>query len=66
MIKNFKSRNFDRFSEIAIKEANKYFTIELGCAMLMAFICNLFVTSVSAKSFYDNPQTSNVTLFDAV
>lgn len=58
------SRNFDRRSEVAIKEANKYYAIELACALFVAFIGNLFVTSVAAKSLYGTPQANNITLFD--
>lgn len=63
---NLKSRDFDRQSEIAINEANRYYTIELAIAFFIAFLCNLFVTSVSAKSFHDTYQANNVTLQNAV
>jgi NRAMP (natural resistance-associated macrophage protein)-like metal ion transporter len=61
----FKSRNVDRRHESSIKEANIYYAIESGCALLLAFIVNLFVTSVSAKSLHDTPLASNITLFNA-
>lgn len=59
------SRNFDRSSEIAVKEANKYFAIESAFALFVSFVLNLFVTSVSAKSFYSTPQSTNITLFNS-
>ena len=61
----FQSRNFER-NELAIHEANKYYAIESGFALILAFVINLFVTSVSAKSFNSNPDTQNITLFNAV
>ncbi len=63
---NNKSRDFDRQSEFEISQANRYYGIELGGAFFLAFICNLFVTSVSAKSFYSTAQASNLTLENAV
>lgn len=58
------SRNFDRASEPAVKEANKYFAIESGMAIFVSFLLNLFVTSVSAKSFYKT-ESDNITLFNS-
>lgn len=58
------SRNFNRQSEVAIKEANSYFAIELGFSLFIAFLCNLFVTSVSAKSFFGTSMADKITLFD--
>jgi natural resistance-associated macrophage protein len=60
------SRMLDRRSESAIFEANKYFAIESGGAMFFSFLFNLFVTSVSSKSFFNTPDAKNVTLFNAV
>ena len=34
--------------------------------MFIAFMFNLFVTSVPAKSFFGTVQASNITLFEAV
>jgi hypothetical protein len=62
----FKSRDFDSESDFEITQANRYYSIELGGAFFLAFICNLFVTSVSAKSFYSTAQASNLTLENAV
>lgn len=59
------SRNIDRTSEIEVKEANKYFAIESGLALFVSFILNLFVTTVSAKSFYSTSQSTNITLFNS-
>jgi hypothetical protein len=63
---NLKTRSFDRKSENAIKEANKYYAIESGVALLISFVLNLFVTSVSAKSFNGTAEAANITLFNAV
>lgn len=58
------SRNFDQSSETGVKEANKYFAIESGMAIFVSFVLNLFVTSVSAKSFYKT-ESDNITLFNS-
>jgi Mn2+/Fe2+ NRAMP family transporter len=59
------SRSFER-NEVAIREANKYYAVESGFALTLAFVINLFVTSVSAKSFYGTPEAQNITLFNTV
>ena len=60
------SRTFYR-TESTIREANKYYGIESGISLFVAFIINLFVTSVSAKTFSSMSQNStvNITLFNA-
>ncbi|RNA04993.1 natural resistance-associated macrophage 2-like [Brachionus plicatilis] len=58
------SRNFERTSEPAVKEANKYFAIESAMALFVSFVLNLFITSVSAKSFYKT-ESDNITLFNS-
>lgn len=35
-------------------------------ALFASFLLNLFVTSVSAKTFYNTPEAANITLFNAV
>ena len=50
------------------KQLFQFFLISCfkACAMFIAFMCNLFVTSVSAKSFFGTVQAANITLFEAV
>ncbi len=49
---------------MAIKEANKYYAIELAVALFIAFMGNLFVTSVSAETLFGTDMASNVTLLN--
>jgi natural resistance-associated macrophage protein len=46
------SREIDRESEKAVREANKYFFIEAGIALFVSFIINLFVVCVFGSAFY--------------
>ena len=47
------SRKIDRSSNLAVKEANKYFTIDSGVALFITFIINLTVVGVFARHFFD-------------
>ena len=47
-----KTRRVDRTNKEAVSEANRYFLIEGGIALLVSFVLNLFVVSVFANSIY--------------
>jgi natural resistance-associated macrophage protein len=67
------SRTFSR-TEASIQEANKYYGIESAISLLISFVINLFLTSVSAKTFSHRvitnstepaPVLIDITLFNA-
>lgn len=47
-----KSRDIDRSKKSEIKEANRYYFIEMSIALFVSFIINLFVVSVFASGLY--------------
>ncbi|WAR27821.1 NRAM2-like protein [Mya arenaria] len=56
------SREIDRRSKGAIKEANMYYAIESAIALLVSFVINLFVMSVFASAFSDRPDANDASL----
>jgi len=59
------SRDVKRDSPVNVREANKYFAIESSIALLVSFICNLFVVSVFAVGFFGTPDANNIGLHNA-
>lgn len=47
-----KTRRIDRNNPVAVTEANRYFFIESGIALGIAFVLNLFVVTVFANSLH--------------
>jgi natural resistance-associated macrophage protein len=49
------SRKVNVRNKSKVREANMYYAIECAIALFVSFIINLFVVSVFAEGFYNNP-----------
>ena len=59
------SRTIERKKKAAVAEANYYFLIESGIALLISFFINLFVVCVFAYGFHGTENEDNIGLKDA-
>ncbi|TDH70046.1 hypothetical protein CCR75_005177 [Bremia lactucae] len=46
------TRQVNRQNDLKVREANKYFAIESGCALFISFLINMAVLAVFAKGFF--------------